>query len=252
MLLLGGCATLLAFAQVENSKTTCWRIDVEVEQLAGLFFINEQAIRDQISSTMPAIIGQKMVDLPINNIQKSIQSLPSVKEAIVYANVDGRLSIHVSQRTPAIRIINKDGSSYYLDKAGKKMPLSTTYTAKVPIVIGHIQEAFDQPDAFAVTHNPELASQTFMDEVFVMVTEMNADPFWAAQIDHIYVNKKQEFELIPRVGNHKILFGNTDRAHLKLNKLKAFYKEAALGYNLNVYKQIDARYRNQVIGIRYY
>lgn len=251
-LLICGCITLFAFARVEHADNTCWRIDVEVEQLEGLYFINEQAIRDQISSTMPALIGQKLIELPINKIQDTIESLPSVKEAIVYANVDGRLSVHVSQRKPAIRIMNQDGSGYYLDTAGKKMPLSSAYTAKVPVVVGALQESFETPDAFDVEHHPELADKTCMDEIFNLVKAIEEDPFWIAQVDHVTINKRKEFELIPRVGNHKVLFGTCDHASVKLKKLKAFYLKTSHAYNLNSYKQIDARFRDQIIGIRYY
>ena len=40
--------------------------------------------------------------------------------------IDGRLKVDVKQRRPVLRIINQDGESYYLDEAGRPMPLSDT------------------------------------------------------------------------------------------------------------------------------
>ena len=51
------------------------------------------------------------------------------------------------------------------------------------------------------------------------------DPFWMAQIDQVDITPTDTFELIPKLGNQVIRFGNADNYEEKFNKLLAFYKQ---------------------------
>jgi cell division protein FtsQ len=64
------------------------------------------------------------------------------------------------------------------------------------------------------------------------------------------VNSDREIELIPRVGNQRILIGNADSLDVKLNNLQAFYKQVLPKVGWDTYKVINVKYTNQVIGIK--
>ncbi|MNV97616.1 hypothetical protein D3C71_1927610 [compost metagenome] len=57
-------------------------------------------------------------------------------------------------------------------------------------------------------------------------------------------------ELVPRVGDHRILLGNTEGLEQRMNNLMVFYKKALPRMGWNEYKIINIKYQNQVIGIR--
>ena len=61
-----------------------------------------------------------------------------IQRAEVYITVDGILGAKIKQRTPIARVIDK--LDYYLDTEGEKMPLSSVYTARVPIITGAVEE----------------------------------------------------------------------------------------------------------------
>ncbi len=52
-----------------------------------------------------------------------------------------------------------------------------------------------------------------------------AHPFWSEQIVQIYVNRKGEYELIPRVGAHQILLGSMEQWEKKLRNLELLYRQ---------------------------
>jgi cell division protein FtsQ len=64
------------------------------------------------------------------------------------------------------------------------------------------------------------------------------------------VNEQHEIELIPRVGNQRILLGNADSLNTKFKNLLAFYKQALPQVGWVAYKAINIKYINQVIGIK--
>ncbi|MES2810568.1 MAG: cell division protein FtsQ, partial [Bacteroidota bacterium] len=80
---------------------------------------------------------------------------------------------------------------------------------------------------------------------------ITGDSLWNAQISQVYVNEKREMELIPRVGNQRILLGNADSVEVKFSNLLAFYKQALPQVGWDAYKQINIKYANQVIGVKF-
>jgi len=79
---------------------------------------------------------------------------------------------------------------------------------------------------------------------------INGDRFWKAQIQQIYVNEEGEFELIPLVGAHVIVFGMFDRAGDKFAKLESFYRNGLNVKGWNSYDMINLKYEGQIVGTR--
>jgi cell division protein FtsQ len=171
--------------------------------------------------------------------------MPSVKNAEVFTSNDGRLNVEVSQRTPLFRILNNDGSSFYVDVDGRRMPLSSEYTARVPILTGAVNIPFSVLESNA-------AREALLEDAIELFRFIEADPLWSAQTEHIVVTNHNEFEIVPRVGAHRILLGNTDHLYDKFARLRSFYDAMVLENNLNKYKRINLKFRNQVVCERYF
>ncbi|MEO0404323.1 MAG: hypothetical protein AAF193_05590 [Bacteroidota bacterium] len=245
-LLLGGCVALFGFAKHQQSNSICWKVEVEVQELEGVYFINEETVQTRIVNMGQPIIGTNMSDIAINEIQDRLQRMPSVSEATVYPSVDGVLSVKVSQRKPLARIIEASGESYYIDNAHQMMPLSDSYTAKVPVVVLKSELTYRE----TLEENGE--DQALVNDVMSLVNYISADPFWSAMIEHVVRDDKGDYILIPRLGNQEIILGRTIRMDRKMKKLRAFYNEELNKRNLNQYKTLNLKYRDQVIGERYY
>lgn len=73
------------------------------------------------------------------------------------------------------------------------------------------------------------------------------DRLWKAMFSQIYVNTNREFELIPRVGNFRILLGDTAFMREKFNKLYLMYNRGLPRSGWNLYSQINLKFINQVV-----
>ncbi|MEP7169164.1 MAG: cell division protein FtsQ, partial [Bacteroidota bacterium] len=73
------------------------------------------------------------------------------------------------------------------------------------------------------------------------------DAFWNAQVEQIYVTEQSEIELIPRVGNHRIILGDASQLDEKFNKLMIFYKQGLNNTGWNNYNTINLKFTNQVV-----
>ena len=66
------------------------------------------------------------------------------------------------------------------------------------------------------------------------------------------VDANGDFVMIPRVGRAEIIIGDETELDSKLRRLKAFMKEMSHKNNLNKYKRINVKYRDQVVCERFY
>jgi len=76
------------------------------------------------------------------------------------------------------------------------------------------------------------------------------DSLWDAQIEQIFVNEQKDIELIPRVGNQRIILGNADSLEVKMSNLMAFYKQAMPKVGWERYTTINIKYTNQVVCVK--
>jgi cell division protein FtsQ len=166
------------------------------------------------------------------NIEEKLESVPYIQSAEVYASTKGAVHIDVQQREPLVRIVNNSGVSYYLDMNGHKMPLSSKFTARVVVATGNVENT----DSLNVS-----------DSLLKLCRFIEADKFWKAQFEQIYVTGEGEFELIPKLGNHVIRFGTTGEMEAKFEKLMVFYKEVLKNFDAEGYRIINLKFKDQIV-----
>ena len=71
-----------------------------------------------------------------------------------------------------------------------------------------------------------------------------------AMIYQIDITPQRLFEMIPKIGNQLIVFGDATDVDAKLQKLKLFYKEVVVKAGWNKYSVINVQYKNQVVARR--
>lgn len=242
--------TLLGFVNKKQHDVKCWKIEVKLDGERGQQLLSEKEILKLAGSVTDSIVGVKVNEIPIQRIHQEIGSHRSVREAHVYTTVDGKCVISIQQRRPIARIFNSFGESFYLDEQGFTFNTSEYYTPKVPVFIGEID---DRVNELSILDNRGISgenSDSVLDEIYNFVQFASANDFLSAQIEHVHINAAHEFEIIPRVGNHKINMGYTNDLDGKFRKLMAFYANTIENTDLNKYSCIDLRYAGQVVCVK--
>ncbi|NOY95314.1 MAG: hypothetical protein GXO81_02840 [Chlorobi bacterium] len=237
-LLLGGfLAATLAFSSIQTKDVKCEDIKV--------FFDGEQVIcldKSEIVSLVKKadrkLLGKNLNRVNAELIEQAVEKHSTIENAEVYKMVakngnsyKGILAVRIKYRTPVLRIITGN-KSYFLDKDGKQIPVSTNYSANVLAVTGKIRGKFAK------------------DKILPFILYIRDDEFWNAQIEQIHVNAEDDIILTPLVGAHLIEFGSVDNYQEKFRNLKAFYEKVLVNNNWNKYNRINLAYKNQVIGIK--
>jgi len=237
---LGGLVVLMSFIDIKKSEVICSNVKVYIP--GNQYFIDRDEIDNILGLKSDELIGKRMETINIHELESRLKANPFIEFAKVYADMDGIINVEVSQRQPVLRIMNQFDKDFYVDQHGLKIPLSTNFTARVLVANGFIDEPFN--GEVDTLRNPVALA------VFKAAGYIRKDSLWQAQIAQIYVNKDHEIELVPRVGNNRILLGDADSLDSKFHNLLIFYKKALPRVGWDAYKVINVKYANQVIGVR--
>ncbi len=239
---------LLGFVNQAQEELVCADLVIRIDRSNGNYFIDEEDIHAMVYHEIDTILGKSISRIKSERLERKIGNHPAVSNAEVFKTIDGQLFIEVAQRTPIVRIFNTEGESFYIDSTGKLMPPSPNYTSRVLIANGYIEDSFvDLSEENARNVSDSVEAKSYIDDVFTYAEYIRKDPFWNAQIEQLYVNKDFEVELIPRVGNHRIVFGDAVSIKEKFDKLKVFYFKGLNKTGWNEYSVINLKYANQVV-----
>ena len=76
---------------------------------------------------------------------------------------------------------------------------------------------------------------------------LQENDFWNNQIEQIYVHPDNEVELIPRVGNHRIVLGSFADFGRRSWNLRLFYEKAIPKVGWEKYSIISLKYKDQIV-----
>jgi len=252
VLLVAGLITLFAFVQKNENELLCSRVNINIlrDPIQENFFVAEDDIRELIAQRFGQIENTPLKNIDIHYLEQLMYVNPWVARGNVFMHIDGVVNIEIEQRQPILRIINENGESFYMDSNGKLMLWSPDFTPRILIASGNIKDRYNEwynTNIREIINNDTLKTRTMLDDLYTMARFILADEFWSAHIEQIYVNENGDIELVPKVGNHKIVFGGSDEMAEKFWKLKTFYTEGLNYTGWESYDTLNLKFNNQVV-----
>ena len=238
---------IMSFASSRHENKVVGMPEVNIKMHEDMMFLTEDDILQRLSDKNLVGEDKTYSQLELEGVEKALKEMPEIKHAQVYSFVSGKWNVDVSLRRPIARIFNQDGTSCYLDKDGTLMPLSNNYTAHVITVDGLINETDYGKKVDDIINNDSLKTIEILDDLYEISNYVCLDEFLSAQVTHIHINEYKEFELIPRVGDQRILFGDSEHVAGKFKKLEYFYLEGISRAGWENYDTINIMYENQVV-----
>ncbi|MDV6169138.1 cell division protein FtsQ [Flavobacterium sp. DG1-102-2] len=225
VLILGAVIFLYSFSSKRNDNRKLKEANIEFAQAED--FITHEKVNNLLIQNFGSIQSIRKDKLDLNSVEKSLDKNPMIDKAEVYATVDGKLKAKISQRKPVARIFLGE-ESYYIDYRGDKMPLSETYTARVPIVTGQV-------------------SSVEKKRLHELLNYINDDVFLTKNIIGIDITPGGSFKMKSRNHDFEILFGRPINVEKKFNNYKAFLQNAAKDTLVKQYKTINLKFTQQVV-----
>ncbi|MBX3254630.1 MAG: hypothetical protein KF862_10860 [Chitinophagaceae bacterium] len=240
---IGAAIALIIFliaAMRKRDDKTCKGLDIEIMDVKNNLFADKNDIRGMLTHMMPEIKGTALAAFDLRQMEKTLEGNIWVKDAELFFDNNEILRVRVWEREPLARIFTQGGKSYYIDKDFVRLPLSTKFSARVPVFTGCQLDKTKWNSA----------DSTLLQQVKAISAFIAADEFWMAQVAQVNYNEKKQFELIPTIGNHVIVLGDSGSLEARFKKLYVFYKEVLVKAGWNLYSTIDIRYKGQIVATR--
>jgi cell division protein FtsQ len=236
LVVTSGCIVAVWGASRQQQLKTVSNIELNVTNGGRYQFLDKQALwKDVVDAKGIKENKTRVTKLNIKAIEKAAYRNPWVSKAQAYVDNQQQVHINVTQRVPVARIYFQSGQSFYLDRSLNLLPLSEMFTYYTTIVTNVPYTGNDSTD------------KALRGQIVDLVHFINKDTFWSAQIDQVIVNEDQTFELIPVLGTHKILLGDTSRMREKFSGLFSFYKNVLNRIGWDKYETLDLNYKDQVV-----
>lgn len=239
---LAALSLLVGFIESEHKKITCKELVVSIDYGEAEPLISPEELNKLVLSSFDSLVGKKLSDINSVDIENHVNDIQFIETAEVYTTITGTMKIKVLQRNPILRVINAKNQDYYIDRKGRLVPVKTGRSTRVLVASGHIPEKYsDTLDVSSPGHS------RLLNDLYVMSNYIRKDEFLRAQIEQIYVTDEKEFELVPKVGRHLILFGDIAGMEDKFRKLKVFYEQGMKKAGWDSYSRINLKYKDQVV-----
>ncbi len=230
--------TVLVAAVRNTANTVCKNVEISIVGDAQQF-ISTNTIAALINES--SIKGRLQGEIDLRDIEKKINQNLWVAKSEVYFSDKNTLKINVTQRVPLYRLFTTAGISYFVDAENKVLPLSSETITKLPVFTNYTHKI-----------NGTAVDSALLAPMQYLASKIKGDEFWMAQIQQIDIVNENQFEIIPTIGNHVVLFGDTFNTASKLNKLKKYYGKVASVIGFDKYKYLNVKFKDQVIGTNEY
>jgi cell division protein FtsQ len=239
IVVVGGITSLLIAANGKRVDHLCKGIIIELKGESAKYIRKEDILNTVERVSGGSVLNKAVSAVNLPALEKTIEKNEWIQNAELYFDSKDQLNISIWERTPIARVFTTAGTSFYIDSFGQELKLLPNEHLRLQVVTGFTPAR--------KWNSKDSAQFQSMKEV---VTAINSDPFWNAQVGQVDITHEGNFELMPVVGDHVIKLGGSDNIKSKLHRLYVFYKQVLAKAGFNKYAALNVAYEGQVIGVK--
>jgi cell division protein FtsQ len=234
-----GVLVLVVAAMKERKEDTCKGYSIDIKGAGEKWFIDKKDVVDLLM-VQGVIKGRSLKRFDLRGMEDRLQKNPWIKNAELFFDNNQVLQVKIEEREPVARVFMVNGSSFYIDSTGERLPLSDKFSARLPVFTG-----------FPVMGKKlNSADSLFVKQVAQVGGYLLQNQFWMAQVAQVDILPARTFEMIPVIGNHVIEFGDGADCDKKFNRLMIFYRQVLSKTGMDRYARVNVQYAGQVVGVK--
>lgn len=232
---------LLVAAMHKKDSSQCRGIEINIAGVDNNYFVDKTDILNSIKAIeKDNPVGKPIGSFNLKMLEKELEKDIWVKSAELFFDNNEILRVNVHEREPVARVFTATGTTFYTDRELTMLPLSDKFSARLPVFTGF-------PSDKKVLSGSD---SSLLKAIKTISLAIQQDTFLMAMIEQVDITADGNFEMIPKIGNQVIVFGNGEDVEEKLSKLQLFYKEVMVQAGWNSYSVINVQYKNQVVAKR--
>ncbi len=234
LILIGYVVFALIWADSMAAKEICTGIDVHVLQSpTSRNFVTPAEISSLLKEWKLNRTDMPLHTIDTQKIEDSLESIDNIEHANVERLADKRLLLTVTPMQPVARIFDNHGSSYYINRQGKRLTANARFRLDVPVITG----------AFDSVRTPV--------SLLPLINRIASDSSWNAIVSHVAVEAgSHDVLLVPMIRGHVINLGEPDNIDDKLERVMLMYHKVMPIKGWNYYDTISVKWRGQIVATR--
>ncbi|MDR1746614.1 MAG: cell division protein FtsQ [Tannerella sp.] len=230
IVIIGGLFGFLSAKEESPDKkeAVCHELVISIVNKNKVNFLDENNIITMLKNADLYPVNRPLHTVNTYNIEQKLSSNGLILKVKAYKTPSGNVKIEITQKIPILRVFNAK-ESFYVDESGSIMPADYLHASYLPVASGAIERKLATTD------------------LYKFALYLQKHDFWNHLIEQIYVHPDNEAELIPRVGDYRIILGSFDDFTEKMNNLQLFYEQAIPKLGWDKYKTINLKYKNQIV-----
>lgn len=236
---IGACSVVLLVAAVrKKDMKNCRGIEINITGVSNNFFIDKaDVLKIIVAYSGTNTIGKPIELFNLVAMETALKKNVWIKNAELYFDNNEILQVSAEEREPVARVFTSGGSTFYIDSSNMMLPLSEKLSARVPVFTGF-------PSEVKILTK---ADSNLLNDIKIISLQIQEDPFLMAMIDQVDITAQRNFDMIPKIGNQVIMFGDASESANKFKKLQLFYNQVMMKMGWNKYSTINLEYKNQVV-----
>ncbi len=227
--LLAYLVVAISLADTMRADARCTGMVIDIVDSTSCRFVTRDGIVQELNGLCANAPLMRLRDVNTDAIERKLDLIDDIEESVCTQMSDGTVLLRVIPMRPVARVFNPDGSSYYVNKAGKKMKASLRYRMDVPVVVNEGDTSFN-----AVSLLP-------------LLNIIQSDSLWNSLVTAVKVTRGGDVILIPSIRGHVINLGDTTMLDDKLDRMLAMYRKVLPVKGWTTYDTLSVKWRGQVV-----
>lgn len=221
----------ILWASYRSQGEVCASVEVEVINADSTSFVTPEGVLSDLEHQGLKFVGKRMADINASDVEDILGNSPYLEFADIVKCPEGKLLIRVSQLLPVLRVFDGE-SSYYVNRAGKRMDASIYYHTDVPVVQGHFTKRYPAT------------------RLLPLIDYVESDSLLHSLVTMYCVPDSNNIIIVPQISGHVINMGNATGFENKFAKLLLFYREVMPKRGWNTFDTISVKWDHQVVATR--
>lgn len=227
---VAGLVTGLGVARGLDTERSCRQLDIIVSDSAERQIVSRGELVRLMKTNDCYPVGKRLRNISTDRIEDLVTDHPMVRTAECYPTSEDHIVVVLHQRVPLLKVVTEAGT-YYIDTDREPMPVRESVTEEVLRVGGHVGERMAR------------------EELADFAEWLQDNRYWNRRIRAVRVVDQKHIYLVQQQGEPVILIGEMQGYERRLRKLRTFMEKGWPGLpDKPQYKELDIRFKDQVIG----
>ena len=206
-------------------------------------------VEAMIKQQMPELATVRVKDVHTKSVVAVVEQSPYLFDVRASVGMTGRVKVYARQRKPILRVYCGN-ECFYVDEEGITLPYSSLGVADVTVASGHFAQRLAKGHgavSLAEWLDDSVSSRYTLAQLWRLTEYLYHDNNRLADYDHIFVDAKGDFCLVPAWADFTVVLGTADKLEEKMRHLDRFVERVLPVKGWDAYSEVSLKYKRQIV-----